>query len=250
MAQSGDLFVTATELAILQAGRAPVPSAPALAVFLLPPQDANSGVAMQGACRALVFVRLREEARRRTARLYITTVDPNATYTVTINGTSVSFVAAASTLEQIVDGLAAAINGNGTLGPLVTATATDTPDSAAGRDHVLVVGDTELDWSIDFTKSGGAGTAVLSCIADRARAKAILWWTVEARAGSTPPEGWASDGREYEIERRGWLQRFDSAGLGRLHVQLLELVGDQGDGTMVTYRDPVVSIGPCLSEVL
>jgi hypothetical protein len=248
MAASADIFTTATELAILLAARAPVWTSPALAAFTAAPVDANSGVYLDGAARTDVFVRLREEARRRTARLYIDTVDANATYTVTINGTAVNFVASGSTLEQIVDGLAAAINGNGTLGPLVTATATDTAGSAAGRDHVLIVGDTELDFGIDFTRSGV--TAVLRCVADRSRCKVVLWWAMGARPGSTPPSGWVSDGEEYEVMRRGWVQRFDSAGFDRLHVQLLELVGDQGDGTMVTYRDPVVSIGPCLSEVV
>lgn len=246
---SADVFTTATELAVLAIGRTPVWTAPAYANVILPPQGGASGVSMQGAVRVLVHVSLREEARRRTARLSITTVDANATYTVTINGTAVSFIASASTLEQIVDGIAAAINGSGTLAPIVTATAVDTAGSAVGRDHVLIVGDTEIDYSIDFTRSGGAGTAVLVCVADRARAKARLWWAMGARVGSTPPAGWASSEGEIEVLYRGLAQRFDSAGLDRLHVQLTEIVGDLGDGTMVTYRDPLVAIGPCLSEV-
>ena len=60
---------------------------------------------------------------------------------------------------------------------------------------------------------------------------------------------WAASEDLHEIDRRGLVQRFDSAGLDRLHVQLTELSGHPGDGSVVTLYDAYVGIGPCLSEV-
>jgi hypothetical protein len=67
--------------------------------------------------------------------------------------------------------------------------------------------------------------------------------------GSTPPTVWAWSGELYALDRRGLVERFDTAGLGRLHVQLSDRLLPAGDGAIVTARAPVVSVGPCLSEV-
>jgi L-cystine uptake protein TcyP (sodium:dicarboxylate symporter family) len=48
-------------------------------------------------------------------------VEIGDTFTVTINGTSVSFVATVATVANVTAGLTAAINGNATLSALVTA---------------------------------------------------------------------------------------------------------------------------------
>jgi len=243
---SADLYTTATELAILLAGRTPVWEAQADSA--VPPSAANSGVYLESAVRALVHVSLREQAHRRTARLTIPVVDLTCVYTVRIDGTAVAYDATAGgavDLEDIVDGIAAAITADGTVNQIVTATAVD-ESGAAARDTVLIRGIGEADFGIDFTESDAA---TLACIADPCGAEMRLWWFMGARPGSTPPQVWAWSGELYQLDRRGRVVRLDVAGMDRLHVQLASRIGHSGDGSMVTFATPTTSIGPALSEI-
>lgn len=243
MATSADVYTTATQLAILQAGRAPVWQVQADAGSTTPPTAADSGVALQSATRALVHVSLREQAHRRTARLTIPVVDLTCTYTVTIDGTAVAYDATgagAADLEDIIDGIAAAITANGTVNQIVTATAVD-------GDTVLIRGIGEANFGIDFSESDAATVAV---VADPCDAELRLWWFMGARPGSTPPQAWAWEGEMIEVDRRGLTKRLDVAGLDRLHVQLSNRRGHSGDGSIVTLSTPTIGIGPCLTEVV
>lgn len=166
-----------------------------------------------------------------------------------INGNSVGHDPTGDAdLEETIEGIVGVINSDGTVGAIVEASAVESEPGVSGIDTVLIKGLGEADYSVDFTQDPGGG-ATPAVVADRCRATGRLWWKAGARAGSTPPTTWADQGDEIEVGYRGFVQRFDSAGFDRLHVQLYELAGDPGDGSIVTYRDPVVSIGPCLSEV-
>ena len=245
---SSDIYTTATALAVLGAGRTPVWATQADAGSTAPPSLASSGVALQQALRTLVHVSLREAPHRRTARLTIPTLDLGDVYNVVIDGTTVGHDASSGDvdLEDTITGIAAAINADGTVGALVTATPVESDPGVSGIDTVLIVGDGEADFSVDFTSP--SLTAVLACVADLAHATARLWWLVGARPGSSPPTLWAASGDEVAVGRRGYVERFDSAGLDRLFVQLSERAGVAGDGSIVTYPAPVISIGPCLAE--
>ena len=246
---SSDIYTSATELAILSAGRAPVWTtySPSSNQVEHAPLNAAYGVPLSGAVRTLVHVSLREEAWHRTARLSLAVVDANATYSVTINGTTVNYVATADTEQEIMDGIAAAINANGTIAPLVTATAVDTTGSAAGRDTVLIQGDVEADFSLNFTATG---TADPVASADPVSATVHLWWSPDAQVGSTPPAQWVASEGSYTIDRRGWVARLDSAGFARMHVEASAFAGHASDGVVVSISKPRASIGPCLAEVL
>lgn len=214
----------------------------------VPPSAANSGVYLDQAVRALVHVSLREQAHRRTARLTIPSATLTGTYTVTVQGTAVAYNATAgapANLQALVDAIAAAIVANGTVAAIATATAV-AASGVGSRDTVLLRGVGELDYGIDFTHSAAATVA---CAADLARAEMRLWWFAGARAGSTPPQVWASSGERWDIGARGHLQRLDVAGLDRLHVQLSDRRGHSGDGSIVTFAAPGIHIGPCLDEV-
>jgi hypothetical protein len=237
---SADIFTTATELAILLAGRTPVWSTEANTGSNLPPSSLSSGVYLQRAVRALVHVSLRQNAAYRSA-LLTTSATLSGIYTVTIGGTAVTFNATgAPNLAAVVDGIVAAINANGTVNQIVVASPLDTPHA-----RVQIVGIVEADYSVDFSHSGAA---TLTALADYCVATMRPWWLPAARVGSTPPQIWAWSGDTFALDRRGFVERFDSAGLDRLHVQLSDRIGHAGDGSIVTYVPPVISIGPCLSE--
>jgi hypothetical protein len=242
---SSDIFTTATQVAVLLAGRAPVWTVPSGSDA---PALASDGVAMQNAARALVHVALREESHRRTARLTIPTWVDTAVYTVTIDGTPVGHDSTGgdADLEDTIDGIVDVITSDGTVNQIVTATAVESEPGVSGVDTVLIVGDTEADFSIDFTQDT---TAVVAAVADRVAATARLWWLPGARPGSTPPTQWVASGDVVAVDRRGHIERYDVAGLSRLAVQLDELEGHALDGTVVTYRTPDVAVGPCLAEL-
>lgn len=237
-----DIYTAATQLAVLQAGRTPVWTAQdGIAI----PDSAADGVYLDGAVRTLAYVSLREVAHARRARLTIPTVDLSATYTTTINGTAVAYNAGSGGADAdraaVIDGIIAAINADGTVGPLVTATAEGTP-----HDTVLITGDSEADYSIAFA---GGGSSVVACVADLCSAECWPWFAPGARVDSTPPTAWVVGGEAVVVDRRGYLERLDTAGLDRLHLQLAHTAGQLGDGSATTYRDPDVYVGPCLSEV-
>ena len=119
---SSDLYTTATQLAVLQAGRGVVWETQDDAGSTAPPSAADSGVYLQNAVRALVHVSLREQPHRRSARLTIPVVDLTA---------------------------------NGTVNQIVVA-------SVTGNDTVVLRGIGEADYSVDFTESDSATLAVLA----------------------------------------------------------------------------------------
>lgn len=244
---SSDVYTVATQLAVLSAGRAPVwEILGSLEAALAPPADAASGVPLQGAVRALIYVALREDARHRTARLTIASVDLTATYTLTVNGVAVGHDATgAADLEEVLEDLADAINGDADLSAIITAEAIDTDDDDE-VDTILLTGVGVGDFSIDFVDDGGA---TCSCVADYATATLRPWYAMGARVGVTPPQPWVSSGDAYELDWRGRVERLDTAGLDRLHLQLEDLAGAPGDGEGVTYADPTIAIGPCLAEL-
>jgi hypothetical protein len=248
---SGDLYTTATELAVLHAARSPAWGAPATPTA--EPANAGAGVALQGAIKTLVHVSLREETHRRTVRLGITSPDLAAVYTVTIDGTAVAYDAAADTaasLEEVVDGIAAVLNANGAVNQLIEAEAVNDDDGTdTPRTKVRIRGKLGAAYAVNFTQVGPGADPVLSAVADYESAELRLWWYPGARVGVAPPGRWVAPSGPVPIPRFGFLERYDSAGLDRCHVQLLNLLGHPADGLMVTYAEPLVLVGPGLSEI-
>jgi len=237
-----DIYTTATELAILQAGRTPVWEAQDGDEALTPPSAAGSGVYLEKAVRALMFVALREQPHRRTARLTIPVPDLTCVYTVTINGIDVDYDATAGSaadVDDIVDGIVAALNSDVDVSDIVVAS------SAAGS-TVLLRGVGEADYSVAFTEDSAATLAI---VADLCTAEARLWWLPAARVDSDPVERWAWSGETYAVGRRGAIVRVDTAGMERVAIQLSERAGHSGDSALVTYSDPQILIGTCLSEL-
>lgn len=247
-----DLYTEATRLAVLQAGRTPVWSTVDPDDALLPPTALDSGVPLQSAVRAMVHVSLRENIAFRTVRLTIPTPDYTGNYGLEFDfgaGTvNVSYDPTGDvSVANLVDGIAAAIEAEGDVNGFVDAVAV-AASGTGPHDTVVITGKYEAGFAFGEPTQVGDG-AVFAAVADPNTADMTLWWFAGARAGSTPPALWASDGEVRELDRKGWVERLDVAGLDRLHVQVSNIAGDAGDWVEMTYTDPVISVGPCLSEI-
>jgi hypothetical protein len=246
MAETPDRYSNATNLAIAAQGRRPAWSTPTATDG--PPETANAGVSLGDATVTHVRVDLRENVAYRTALITVDTLDLTATYGVGIDGTTASYNAGgagAVDLEDVVEGIAAALNGNGTIAALVTATAIDTDDDDV-PDAVQIVGDSDDNYAV--TALSASGTGDLACEADACSAIAYVYFAARARLGSTAPEGWAWDQGAIDIDHRGCTTVRRTGGFDRMHVHVDEVEGAFDDASAITYRDPTVSIGPCLSE--
>jgi hypothetical protein len=232
-------YETANILAILSGGRNPqweeqedYDGAPAAA---------GDGVYLEDAVHALVDVKMREEVHRRTARVTVSTLDLAANYTVTINGTACTATGAFADRAEVINDLVSAINGSG-IASAVTASATDEDSGISGVDTVKIVGDTEADFTIDISATG---TGVLACTADPTTAEMQVYVTY---GSSNAPTGWRAPlDCQWTLDKRGFCERFDTAGLDRMYVSLTSIDG-AGDGATVTYPNVAVLIGPCVVE--
>jgi hypothetical protein len=205
------------------------------------PDSAASGVYLEEALQTQVIVDLREELHRRTARVTIGTLDLTADYVIEINGNAVTYdagVAGPADATEVLEGIAAAINADVTVGPLVTAEAVDTDEDAV-IDTVVIRGDAEADYSIDFSTTG---TAVLEVSADAKTASARIFQ--KAGGSGDRPDGWrlVRGANAIAIDRYGFAERLETGGIDRFYVELYDVDGG-GDGASVTHTATVL-IGP------
>lgn len=253
-----DPYTTATQLAVLQAGRAPKWTPLSIPGefppgYALPPQTSAGGVPLEGATKALAYVALRENPLGRTAKLVLGTVNLTAEYQLTIGGTMVSYDAnagGATSRQDIVEGIIAAIEANPTTDGLVSAEAVSTFE-VNGIDTVKLVGKAEPSYSFGpFAAVGGGTTSTM--MADIERATVVVWFLPDARPGNTPPAAWVVGDRGIELDHRGWIQRYDVAGLQRMHLQILDVQMHPADAAAVSQGDifgggaPHIYVGPCL----
>lgn len=240
-------FNTATELAIRLSTRDPnwkVQATPAIA----PPPLTTSGVALDDSPATLVHVALREVTHTRTARLTIPTLTIGDTFTVTIDGNAVAYDSTGDAdLNEVLESLAAAINADGTVNVIVTATAVDASDTAStgASTQIRIRGDAAADYSVDFTDSG---TSVVAAIADGASCTVVPWWLMGAAPLVTAPTQWASRDRQVVQATAAFVDRYPTGGFLRGYVQTDGLVGVGADGSGVTIRSPDVALGPALVE--
>lgn len=222
---------SANEAALLAAGNRP--EWVEQTSYTGPPTSAGDGVYLSGALRTLVAVDMRESVARRTARITVSGTAASGFARVLINGITTS-TSENQTAAEIAAGLIASINVHASLTD-VTATEGDTPE------EIVVTGDTDTEWSIE-TEVTVAGVT-LECVADPVAANVILWGRMTG-IGSVPGgwrtlRGWEALG----IHGRGFVERFDTAGIDRLYVELRHVSGHPDDGEGVTYV-PAVHVGP------
>lgn len=245
-----DTFTLATELAVLLAGRKPNWKQQVVSNALTaPPEETTDGAYLDDAPRTLVAVDLREDVHRRTARITIPTLSIGDDFTLTINGgTAVYDSVGDLDLDEVVAGFAAAINADADVNTVVLATAVKGSDDTVvvgTRDSVKITGLTAADYTIDVTDNG---TSVVAVAADPVTATLRMYFSLGAADGVTAPTGWRRGPNSYSITSTGFVERFDTAGLDRIFVQLEGLDVMPGDGTIVTARTPDVNIGPASLE--
>lgn len=233
-------FNAATEIAIRLATRDPnwlkqTEAAPTRAPFTL-----THGQPLGDAPATLINIALRLNTHTRTSVLSVSSLNIGDTLTVIIDGNSVAYnTTGDADLDEVLTSLADAINNDVTVGAIVTAVA----DTAA--DTVTITGDTQADYSVDFTSSGSTVPAVQ---ADAAVGVAVFWWLPTAAPSVTPPGTWSSRDTQVVQGAAGFVDRFPTGGFLRGYVQIETFAGVVGDGNVVTLRPPDIWIGPGLSE--
>lgn len=261
-------FSLANTIAILQGARNPawtqqvespmgLLSSPVTAISQTSgaPDATNSGVSLENSIQCLLFVMLREQAHRRSARIRVVTLDLTGTYTITIGGNAAVYdagAAGAADLNDVIQGIKTAMVGAPAVAALVTATAVKDDDDASSSlaTTVLLRGVAEANWTIVVAASVGT----LSAEADALSADVRLWGTHRGTKRDSSsvlgevPTGWSQiNGAEYtSLDYRGFAERFDVGGLDRLYVELSSIAG-AGDGGTVTHK-VAAYVGPAIAE--
>ena len=213
----------------------------------------TTGSSLSASPVAYFSVDVREEVQRRTVYYQVTTADLTTTvYSVEINGNTVAYDASSSlpaSATALIAGIAAAINADGTVGPLVTAIA----DPARPTTHVKITGDTEVDFTFDGSVAGGTGAIALSGDAASCKVRVFLMAGGIIRDGSTGstrwkcPPGAGGIVAEWTADYRGLTDRLTVAGYSRIYVEIDDITKVTGDGT-VTATIAHVMAGPAVLE--
>lgn len=188
---------------------------------------------------ALFALDLREVTHARTAYVTIPTWSASTTYSITVNGTTVSHDASTgpdANRAATLSALAAAINANGTVGAIVSA-------SVVGS-SVRLRGLSPFAWSVDFAVSGGSGT--LAVEADPESVGGLAW--LAYAGGRWRPISTAFFSSFSTVGAT--IDRFEVSGVDRLACFAIQpggpsadFTGGTTDGSGVTYRATVARFG-------
>lgn len=198
--------------------------------------SALDGVDVSDAVYAAVSVGVRAEPAYRSARIGVATLDGGETYTVTVDGTGVAYASSGGdTAADILQGLADAINADGTVGPLVLAVGPEDAGGVAGA--LLLTGKGAADYSLAVAATG---SGALSCLADAAEAEAEVWGSHKG----SPGIGWRriNGASALAIGTEGLIEELRVGPLGRLYVRLTSVSAVAGDGASVRYA-PRIEVG-------
>lgn len=231
-----DAFTASSILAVLASGAFPTWQSPTVVLAggtdMGPPTTSGSGAALglsggYSAIRTGLDVRLRVDPARRTVVVSPTAVN-GTTYRITLDGINCDFVDVASTLAQILAGLAAAI---AAAAPGVYTTTVDATS-------ITIKGVGSADYTVKTSIVAGGGTIPITA-ADPMFATVSVW--VYRNAEWVLPDG----GVVGAIDYRGWAENIDtSGGIERVYVQLSEVGGIGEDPGLTPYK-PTIRIGPC-----
>lgn len=215
------------------------------------PAASNAGVSLQNSPRTQVVVDLREEAHRRSVRIAFAVADLTVSiYRTIIDGNTVDFDASVSLpadLAALAQGIADGIAASAPANTIVTATAVDSTGAGGPVDTVLLRGLAETDYPIALSVIGGTGE--MTGTVDAVSATALVWFS--AKPPNAPGTWRQANGAVYAVTTRGFIERFDTAGLDFGYVELQAVTGDAGDGatpptTLTTTA--AVTHGPSVRE--
>ncbi len=250
----------ANELNVLAAGAYPVwleteftgtlGSAPTK----VPPTSTSFGAALSGgaastqgsgALKAILVVRPRLRSDRRQADVTITYAAATD-YRVSIDGTVVT-VTAITDRKTTIAAIAAALNADGTVGPLITATAVDT-DGDGDVDTVQIVGDTDAGFNFAISIASGSGT--IAGEVDAVAVEGRVWVLEGGEPASRDAASWVPHETQpftTALDYRGGSKTLDVGGFSRVYVELYDLAAPSdsaGAGGTVTLR-AAARIGVC-----
>jgi len=208
------------------------------------PDTADDGVDLVNCPKTLVDVAMREEVHRRTVKVTIDTLDLTATYTIYINGITCAYDAGAGGAtdeEDVIHGIRDAVNTAASA--VVTAVAIDA-DGDGDDDTVVITGDAEAHY---YVSEAATGTAVQAVVADPDQGTMRLYGKYRGTVTANTPAGWRMVlDQEFVLDYRGFMERFETAGLDRLYVELASVDGTS-DGSTITYA-PLVNVAPAVQE--
>lgn len=254
------IFITASQLAIFTAARKPQ---------WIEQEEANStvptsisvGISMEDAVFAAMTIEVREDVSRRTARVKNTIFDASATWTVTIGGFAVVYVAGAlDTFADVLDGLVAQLLLVAGALALVSFTAAD-EDGDGTNETLLIKGKALADYAIAITVTGG--TADFNCDADAVTASLEVWrlpkMSNPKSAGGVVPRTWSRDRIIGVIAREvspvalttvNFSDFLQVNGYAKVYAQLATVGGVGGDAAVNGAFNNLVRVlfGPALQE--
>lgn len=207
------------------------------------PASAAAGVTLRNAPVAGVAVDLRHDVSCRTDRITVETFDATATYTVTVDTETVAYDAsldAPADVAALLEGWAAALNGDADLSALVTASV---------EDGALVLrGVAETTYALALATTG---SAVLSLEAEPVAAWVRLW-TRSRPAEGDPSPTWRALGPAFEIGPGGWEDLLRVSARDRLYVEVVATDAPSSDSVSAphtaTYLPARIRIGPAILE--
>lgn len=245
MAASNSLYINATALAELTAGRRPKWTSEDLTSASTFPSSIASGVDMEDAVRCLWRVMPRADPAKRVAYVTPGVLDAASTYRVTVGGVNCD-AAGSATLATLLTNIAAAINSGASA--TVTASVVDF-DGNGTNDSVKLVGVANADWSFAASIVSGTGTWSLKQ-ADASSCNVRFWALPEGYDADTTPSTWAMIANfPVAVTYRGMVDEIKSAGISRLFAEVTDLAGHGSDGSGITYSVET-NIGPCVRETV
>lgn len=204
------------------------------------------------AVRSLVVLSPRERAHEHRSRVTISTWDGASTYRVTINGTNVDYNAASggndADIEETLAGIANALNTDGTVGSILSATVEDRDGD--GTDDTVVIANTVSESTTHTTAvSVTVGSAVMAFDEDAIDFDMRVWLlpTSGGANGAAAQVLWAQPQSAVAtgVDYRGFSERLDVAGFQRAYVELENITNPS---TVATDARPIILHGPALLE--
>lgn len=245
-----DLFETVNILSVLLGARRPQWVTQAGPYPNGIPDAASDGVPLLDSPRTQIIVDMREEAHRRSARITFPVVDLTTTvYRFVVDATTLDVDASAvlpADLPALVQAIVDAINADVVINLVVVASPVDS-DGDGLNDTVLLRGLAEADYSLALAVIGGTGE--MAGTIDPSTATAIVWFA--AKPPNAPGTWRQANGAIYAVNSRGFVERFDTAGLDRAYVELDSVTGVAGDGATLPAtltQTPIVTLGPSVLE--
>jgi hypothetical protein len=239
------LFELANKIAVLSGGRSPAWTMASYPdSFSAIPSTLGDGVGLTGSLRTFMMLSPRFIPHSRRADVTVPGFDAGEVYTVEINGNAVNYDSTGDVdAAETVQGIADAINADGTVNLIVVAGAVDT-DGDGDVDTIRIFGLSEADYAIDISTSGGSAT--LACQADTQDAIVDIYALPEGTAATILDRpGWraVNGGVDLGVDRRGWADTLDTGGVSRLTAHVTATTPVPLDGGTIEQR-VWISIGP------